>query len=137
MAAPPVDSRALLPPPRVHAVNHLRVEIPTGGQTAVAAFYGDLLGLKRLSDIEETGGRTLAFGGDRLAIYFVPCECPRISPRRRRLTLTVDSLGEVHERLVEKKRRVWTLSGLSLSERSLLTVDPFDQIVELRQSQRL
>ncbi len=137
MASPQVDSRPPLSPPRVHAVDHLRVEVPTGGQAAVAAFYGDLLGLKRLSDIEEAGGRTLVFGSDRLAIFFVACERPRVSPRRRRLTLTVDSLGEVHERLIAKKRRVWTLSGLSLSERSLLTVDPFDQIVEIRQSQRL
>jgi len=137
MAASQIDSRPPRPPPRVHAVNHLRVEVPTGGQTAVAAFYGDLLGLKRLPDIEEAGGHTLVFGSDRLAIYFVACERPRVSPRRRRLTLTIESLDEVHGRLLEKKRRVWTLSGLSLSERSLLTVDPFDQIVELRQSRRL
>jgi extradiol dioxygenase family protein len=120
--------------PRVHAVEHLHVEVPHGCEAAIRAFYGELLGLKQLPD---TGDALLAFGRDRLAVRFVACERPRIVPSRRRLTVTVESLAAVQERLEESGTRFWTISGLSLSERSLLVLDPFDQIVEVRQSQRL
>ena len=137
MAGSQIDTGAPIASPRVHAVDHLHVEVPLGREAAIAAFYGDLLGLKRLADLDQDGIRSIVFGNERLALRFVACERPRIVPRRRRMTLMLDSLDEVHERLIAQKRRVWTLSGLSLSERSLLTVDPFDQIIELRQSQRL
>src|SRR5262249_50383156 len=120
----------------LHAVNPLNVEVPPGRRSAIEQFYGGLLGLPRLAG-DGDDSETLLFGRERMAVRFVPCERPRITPRRRRITLTVESLDTIRDRLTEARRRYWTISGLSLSERSLLVVDPFDQLVELRQSQRL
>lgn len=134
MASNPRTAPQVENPPRVHAVDHVSVEVPLGREAEICRFYGELLGLQSLPTSAEGG---LTFGRDRLAIRFLPCERPRILPGRRRMTLTVESLADVQERLDAAKCRYWTASGLSLSERSLLVVDPFDYVVELRQSQSI
>lgn len=119
--------------PKLEAVDHVRIPYPTGRAADIARFYGELLGLTQFPAEDTDAGEKLSFGSQRLRLDFHPQERPTPNPNRRRLTLRVKSLDDCRARLEEAEIRCHTISGLSLTDRTLLVHDPAQNLLELRQ----
>jgi len=120
-------------PPKLEAVDHVRVAYPTGRAADIARFYGELLGLAHLQTEAHDNGPTLSFGSARLRLEFHAVERPTPNPNRRRLTLRVASLEDCRARLEDAEIRCQSVSGLALTDRTLLVLDPAQNLLELRQ----
>ncbi len=119
--------------PKLEAVDHIRVAYPTGRAADITRFYGELLGLTQFAAEETDAGEKLSFGSQRLRLDFHPQERPTPNPNRRRLTLRVASIADCRAKLEEAEFRCRTISGLALTDRTLLVHDPAQNLLELRQ----
>lgn len=105
-------------------------------QPQLLRFYGELIGLPRRPPEEELPGG-IAFGRARSGVFLQYRHDPEVEPMRRRLTIMVQSLREVIERLTEHEWPFEAFHGLSESERWLTTADPNGHLLELREQRRV
>lgn len=117
---------------RLHAIDHIHVDVPGGAADVMQRFYGDLLGLPLL-DRRDAPDVELTFGANRLQMRLVLRERPAVNANRRRLTLEVASLDEVAKLLRESRIEFHRYRGIWFTESRLLLHDPAGHLIELRQ----
>ncbi len=119
-------------PPRVLAIDDVRLVAPAEQADAVAAFYTDVLGLDSLKPLPEEQGlafRGLARAGPRVIVRF---DKPREDRAvRRQLALEVRSLQECAELFIDRRVEHEWASGWFYFERRLMLFDPAGNRIEM------
>lgn len=117
---------------RIRAIDHVRFEAPRGIVGALRWFYGDVGGLEPAPGEPDSAGR-LCFNSGRLELSIDLVEQPRIEPVATRVTILVPSLDEAAAMLDEHSVRYQRISGITFTDRRLVTLDPAGNRVELKQ----
>lgn len=118
--------------PRIHAIDHVHLDVPPGCGDRLREFYGSLLGLPAL---EPPAGSDaiLCFGANRLQLKLLVRERPDINPNRRRLVLEVESLRQQAQRFDDAGVPYRTYRGFRYTEQRVFVDDPAGHVLELKQ----
>ena len=121
-------------PSQINAINRVAMEAPAGVEEELRWFYGDLVGLERVSPGQDAG--ELGFRSAQVELRIAIKPEPRIEPNRRRALISVGSLRWVTEQLDGRGLAYIRLSGLNRTDRRISLLDPAGNRVELKQEWR-
>jgi len=116
-------------PPRIHAINNVRLEAKPGTEPQLHFFYVDVLGME---PAEGEPGMVL-FQTQRMQVRILLTPEAQPSPMRRRLVLEVPSLERMQEQLEELEIEYEWYHGLAYTDQRIFLLDPADNRVELKQ----
>ena len=132
----PILSKSEIRRPLVQCVREVRVPVPLEQLAAVRHFYTRLVGLRPWPPGSQIPGGW-GVGDPQCGVYFQFRHEPAVDPVRRRLTLVVDSLDQLENRLYDAAWPFERARGLGVTDRCVLVTDPIGHRVELRQRQPL
>ena len=121
-------------PSQINAIDRIAMEAPVGVEDELCWFYGDLVGLERVS--LDQSANELGFRSARIELRIEIKPEPRIEPTRRRALISVGSLVWVIEQLDGRGLAYVRLSGLNRTDRRVSLLDPAGNRVELKQEWR-
>lgn len=116
-------------PSRIEAIDRVVLEAPQDCRDALRAFYGDLIGLELIADVDAA----LRFGSSRLELQIRFVEEPAVDPLAPRLVIGVAALDRLASELTERAIRFRRHRGLAWSDRRLILHDPAGYRIELKQ----
>jgi hypothetical protein len=125
-----IFERAPEPPPRIQAINDVRIEAKPSDQGDMHFFYVEILGLEGVND--EPG--MLCYQTERLRVRVLLTPEAQPSPMRRRLVLEIPSLQAMAEKLTELGFEPAWYRGLRLTDQRLFVLDPAGNRVEFKQT---
>ncbi|MBN1491178.1 MAG: hypothetical protein JXA69_14790 [Phycisphaerae bacterium] len=118
--------------PCIHAIDDVHIEARPGQETRLRFFYGELIGLREVVPPDEEMP-SVVFEAHNRRLFVHLFEEAISSPMRRRLVVQVDSLTSLAGRLQDLGLPHYVEHGMGLGSRRLLTLDPADNLVELKE----
>jgi hypothetical protein len=132
----PILEKSKPSPATALCVREVRVGVHAERRDALARFYVETIGLAPWpAELQIPGGWGL--GSPQAGLFLQFRHDPEVDPVRRRLTLIVDCLTTLEERLREEQWPYERVRGFGWTDQCLLVHDPTGHLVEVRQSQRL
>jgi catechol 2,3-dioxygenase-like lactoylglutathione lyase family enzyme len=120
--------------PRGVRLQHAGVTFTPGGEDAIRAFYGGVLGLEELEvppPVADRGWIWFATRDPGIELHFIPSELPPDPQRRHHFCLEVPGLAELRARLEREGAEIRAAGGRIPGRERLFTRDPVGNLVEL------